>query len=363
MTISRNELIRYCRQIALPEIGISGQEKIMAAKIAVIGAGGLGAPLLSYLAAAGIGEIGIFDFGEVELSNLHRQIIYTSGDVGTLKTHAAKKRLQEINPQVKVNVHEGRLTDENIAAALSSYHYAADCTDNFQARLAINKACLELDKAYVYASVYQMEGQIAVFEPRAGACLGCLWPELEKAVEESCASTGVLGPAAGAVACMQAVEVLKLVTGAGAIRNRLIMIDMRGWTITEVKMEKRAECPICGPEASFEKAFKTAMEPEYITAKELKEAITSEKSIRILDLRQDWERQIIRIPKDEWADYNSIIKDGGGLSREGNIVLYCKTQNKSSSAYRRLKALGYKNVKVLRGGIDAWADFNGQKSY
>ncbi|HOI43103.1 MAG TPA: HesA/MoeB/ThiF family protein, partial [Elusimicrobiales bacterium] len=245
MILSREELIRYSRQLVIPGVGPEGQEKIKAARVAVIGAGGLGNIVMAYLAGAGAGEIGVFDFGPVELSNLHRQFMYRTGDVGALKTGLAAMRLPEINPGVKVNVREGMLTPENMKDAVAPYDIVADCTDNFTARTAINRACLELGKTYVHAAVYQMEGQLAVFSPGRGACLACLSPALDEAEPQACAEAGVLGPAAGAVASMQALEVLKLILGLETLKDRFLMMDFRLGAFHTAVLERRPGCPVC----------------------------------------------------------------------------------------------------------------------
>ncbi len=348
MTLSKNELIRYSRQLALPEIGPAGQERLRAARVAVIGAGGLGSPLLEYLAGAGVGELGIFDCGPVELSNLHRQPLYTTADIGASKSETARRRLLEINPEIKVN-----------AAALAPYDYVADCTDNFRTRAAINRACLELDKSFVHAAVYQLEGQLAVFNPRRGPCLECLWPGLASASDQSCTEAGVLGPVAGAMACLQATELLKLILGMETLGSRFVMLDLRGWTLTSVEMKKLDHCPVCGPHAAREKAFIAAVEPECVTAQELKSAMASGTPPKLIDLRHKWERGICRIPGDEWIDFNAVMQNGGGLPRTALLVLYCKEQSKSTAAYRRLRELGFSDVKVLRGGMDAWDNSSG----
>ncbi|OGS44387.1 MAG: hypothetical protein A3J79_04285 [Elusimicrobia bacterium RIFOXYB2_FULL_62_6] len=246
MTLQKEELLRYSRQLAVPEVGAAGQEKLKAAKVAVVGAGGLGSAVLSYLAAAGVGELGAFDHGAVELSNLHRQLLYGFGDVGAVKTAAARRRLLELAPGAKVNAHEGLLTAENMTAALAPYPFIADCTDNFRARAAVNRACFELDRAYVHAAVCQFEGQLTVFEPRRGPCLECLVPNAAQAENLSGAETGIIGPAVGAVACLQALEVMKLVLGMETLKGRLALLDFRRMGLQIVEMSRAPGCPVCG---------------------------------------------------------------------------------------------------------------------
>jgi len=246
MTLSKEELERYSRQLLIPGLGQEGQEKIKAAKVAVVGAGGLGSLVSAYLAGAGVGELGIFDFGPVELSNLHRQLIYRTGDIGTAKTELARKFLLELNPGVKINIREGLLTAANAAEALAGYDFIADCTDNFTARAAVNKACFDLKKTYAHGAVYQLEGQLTVFSPHDGPCLGCLSPAALRPQGDSCVKHGVLGPAAGAVASMQALEILKLILGMETLKGRFAMLDFRLSSFVVAELKKRADCPVCG---------------------------------------------------------------------------------------------------------------------
>lgn len=356
MTLSREELIRYSRQLVIPGVGPEGQEKLKAAKVAVVGAGGLGNIVMAYLAGAGVGELGVFDFGPVELSNLHRQFVYGTGDVGGLKTELAARRLAEINPAVKVAAREGMLTPENMKNALSGYDFVADCTDNFTARAAINRTCLELGKTYAHAAVYQLEGQLAVFSPGRGACLACLSPDLEEAEPQACAEAGVMGPAAGAVASMQALEVLKLILGFETLKDRFVMLDFRLGSFHTAVLERRPDCPVCGGKASADREFLRAVTPDYITAEELKSAMDSPSPPRLVDLRYRWEHDLVRIPGDDWADHKEVLSNDAGLRAEEDVVLYCKGQSKSIAAWKALKSKGFARVRVLKGGLDAWAE-------
>lgn len=355
MTLSKEELIRYSRQLVIPELGTAGQEKLKAAKVAVIGAGGLGTLVLGYLAGAGVGEIGVFDFGPLELSNLHRQLIYRTAEIGRLKTELAGPRLLEINPDVKVNAHEGMLTAENIRAALERYDFIADCTDNFLTRAAINRACFELGKTYAYGAVYQFEGQLTVFDPRGGACLGCLVPDAEAMENQACAEAGVMGPAAGAVASMQALEVLKLILGLETLKGRFAMLDFRLANFTVIDLKKREDCPVCGARARLARKFAGSVSVNLITPEELKARLDSGAAPRVLDLRYEWERGLCHIRGDAWADFDELVKNGAGFRPDEELVLYCKGQSKSTAAFRALRDKGFKRVFVLKGGIDAWA--------
>ncbi len=354
MELGKEELLRYSRQLVLPEVGSAGQRKLKAAKVAVVGAGGLGTPVLGYLAAAGVGELGVFDYGGVELSNLQRQLLYNSSDVGRRKTELARRRLLKLNPNIKVNAAEGMLTPANMAAALAPYQYVADCTDNFGTRAAVNRACLELDRVCVYGAVSQFEGQLAVFEPRRGPCLECACPGLALAEGQSCAEAGIIGPVAGVVASMQALELIKLILGMDTLKGRFALLDLRHMQMSVAEMKKDPACPVCG--AGPERRFLESVEPPYITPAELKARLAAPAPPKVVDLRYDWERALARIAGDEWMDFDALMKDGGGLKTSDEIVLYCKGQSKSTAAFRRLRALGFDRVKVLRGGLDAWSE-------
>lgn len=355
MDLKKEELIRYSRQLVIPGVGPEGQQKLKAAKVAVVGAGGLGMLVLGYLAGAGVGEIGVFDFGPVELSNLHRQLIYGTGDLGRLKTELVEQRLREINPDVKVNANEGLLTGENMEAALAGYDFIADCTDNFLTRAAINKACLHLKKTYVHAAVFQLEGQLAVFEPHKGPCLGCLVPGAELQENQACAEAGVMGPAAGAIASMQALEVLKLILGFETLKGKFAMLDFQLSDFSVVELKKSADCPVCG-KAGLDRKFAAALAVDLITPEELKAQLASAKPPRLLDLRYPWEHDLCHIAGDTWIDYEELLKSGAGLKAGDELVLYCKGQSKSTAAFRALRAKGFKKVSVLKGGLDSWAE-------
>ncbi|PIU20715.1 MAG: molybdenum cofactor biosynthesis protein MoeB [Elusimicrobia bacterium CG08_land_8_20_14_0_20_59_10] len=356
MALSRNELVRYSRQLVIPELGPAGQEKLKAAKVAVIGAGGLGALVLEYLAGAGVGELGVFDFGPVELSNLHRQFLYGTGDIGGVKTELAKRRLLEINPEVTVNAHEGMLTAENTRGAIERYDYIADCTDNFMTRSAINKACLALGKTYVHGAVYQFEGQLAVFDPCVGPCLGCLCPDAESMENQACAEAGVMGPAAGAVASMQALEVLKLILGFETLKGKFAMLDFRSSDFNVIELKKREDCPVCGARMRLDKKFINSLAVELITPEELKARLDCAGLPRVLDLRYAWEHDLCHIKGDTWVDFDELVKNGAGFQPDDDLVFYCKGQSKSAKAFRVLREKGFKNICVLKGGVDAWAE-------
>jgi adenylyltransferase/sulfurtransferase len=356
MPLLKEEIIRYSRQLVIPGIGPEGQQKLKASRVAVIGAGGLGTLVLGYLAGAGVGEIGVFDFGPVELSNLHRQLLYRTGDIGKLKTELAKQSLLKINPEIKVNANEGLLSAENINGALKHYDYITDCTDNFMTRAAINRACLELGKTYVHGAVYQFEGQLAVFDPRGGPCLGCLAPDAESMEDQACAEAGVAGPAAGAVASMQALEILKLILGLETLKGKFAMLDFRSADFKIIELKKREDCPVCGVNALLEKKFIDSLAVELISPEGLKARLDCAGLPRVLDLRYAWEHDLCHIKGDTWVDFDELVKNGAGLPKDEELVLYCKGQSKSKAAYRALRHKGFTSIYVLEGGIDAWAE-------
>ncbi|MDA8132857.1 MAG: ThiF family adenylyltransferase [Elusimicrobia bacterium] len=356
MTLTKEEFIRYSRQLVVPDVGPEGQLRLKSAKVAVVGAGGLGSMVLACLAGAGVGELGIFDSGPVELSNLHRQFAYATSDVGKLKTALAAARLREINPGIKAAAREGLLTAENMKGALAGYDQIADCTDNFRTRSAINRACLELGKTYVHAAVYRMEGQLAVFEPGKGPCLGCLSPLKAGDEAQACAEAGVLGPAAAAVGALQALEVIKLILGLETLKGRFAMLDFGSFRFSVAELPRWEDCPVCGKKAAHGPSRRPAASPRYISPEELKRRLASATPPRLLDLRFDWEHGLAHIPGGERADYDELLRTGAGLSPEEELVLYCKGQSKSAAAWKALNSMGFKNVFVLEGGIDAWAE-------
>lgn len=300
--------------------------------------------------------MGVFDFGPVELSNLHRQFIYGTGDIGKLKTELAGQRLLEINPGVKVSSREGALTAENMTAALAGYDYISDCTDNFATRAAINRACLELKKTYVHGAVFQLAGQLAVFEPHSGPCLECICPGAATLENQACAEAGVLGPAAGAVGAMQALEVLKLILGLETLKGKFAMLDFQSAGFSLAEMKKYADCPVCGVKAGLDREFLASIAVHFITPEELRARLAGARPPRLLDLRYEWEHTLCSITGDAWADFDELVKTGAGLTPEKELVLYCKGQSKAIAAYRALLEKGFKNVFVLKGGIDAWAE-------
>ena len=245
MPLSNEELERYSRQLCIPGFGEAGQERLRAARVAIVGLGGLGSAVMHYLAGAGVGELGLADTGPVELSNLHRQFAYSSADVGALKTERAAARARALNPAVKVSAREGWLDEGSLPGFLAGYDYVADCSDNFRTRAAVNRACVELGKPCVFGAVYQLEGQVAVFSP-GGPCLECLVPGAGGLEDRRSGENGVAGPAVGAVAALQASELVKLIVGLPSLKGRMLILDLEAPGFHLADMKRRGGCPVCG---------------------------------------------------------------------------------------------------------------------
>lgn len=244
MALSKEDFIRYSRHLIIPEIGIKGQEKIKNSKVCVIGAGGLGSICLSYLAGSGIRTIGIVDYGNIELSNLHRQIIYSTNDIGMSKTKRVCAFLKRINPKVKIKSYDKKIEKNNLSDIVKDYDIMVDCTDNFDARFLINETCFKFKKPYVFGAVYRFEGQVSFFESDSGACLRCLYKEIEPQ-DFTRAEEGILGPVASAVGSIQATEVLKFILGLEVLKNKLLIMDFSNNVFNLVEIPKRPDCPVC----------------------------------------------------------------------------------------------------------------------
>jgi molybdopterin/thiamine biosynthesis adenylyltransferase/rhodanese-related sulfurtransferase len=367
------ELSRYARHISLPEVGIEGQQKLKAARVLCVGAGGLGSPLALYLAAAGIGTLGIVDFDVVDASNLQRQIIHTTNDIGRRKLDSAEEKLTALNPGVKVIKHETILTSENALEILKDYDIVADGTDNFPTRYLVNDACVLLGKPNVYGSVFRFEGQASVFATREGPCYRCLYPEPPPpGTVPNCAEGGVLGILPGLVGVIQATEVIKLVLAKGDLLiGRLLLVDALAMRFRELKLRKNPQCPVCGdnptvtrlidyqqfcglaPQSSKEKTLNSGI-PQ-ITVQELKRRLDAGDDIMILDVREPYEYKIANIGG-TLIPQNEVPRRLAEIDRNREIVVQCRSGGRSQRIAEFLAAQGYPNVKNLAGGILAWAD-------
>jgi adenylyltransferase/sulfurtransferase len=367
------ELARYSRHLILPEVGIEGQQKLKAARVVCIGTGGLGSPLALYLAAAGVGTLGLVDFDIVDASNLQRQIIHSTRDVGRSKLDSAAEKLLALNPALNIIKHNARLTGANALEILKDYDIVADGTDNFPTRYLVNDACVLLGKPNVYGSIFRFEGQASVFATRQGPCYRCLYPEPPPpGMVPNCAEAGVLGILPGLVGVIQATEVIKLILGKGEpLIGRLLLVDALAMRFRELRLQKNRECPICGdsptvthlidyeqfcgvpPQSTQEQTLMTGI-PQ-MTVQELKQRRDAGEDVFVLDVREPYEYQIANIG-------GTLIPQGqvpqrlDEIDRNREIVVQCRSGGRSQRIAEFLAQQGYPNVKNLAGGILAWAD-------
>ena len=366
--LSKDELIRYSRHLALPEVGIEGQEKLKKAKVLIVGAGGLGSPAAIYLAAAGVGTIGIADYDKVEASNLQRQVLYSNEDIGQQKTTIIKNKINNINPNTKIRTHNEKLTSENALEIIKNYDLVIDGSDNFPTRYLVNDACVLLNKPNVYGSVYRFDGQASVFNYNNGPCYRCLFPNPPPAhLVPNCAEAGVLGVLPGVIGMVQATEAIKIILGKGKILSgRLLVYNAMSMTFMELNVKKNKNCPICSENATitglidYEQFCNNIKNnKEEITVKELKQMIDNKEDFVLVDTREKIEQALCKIENAKLASFSEIARGNleifNNIGKNKKIVLYCHTGNRSAYALKMLKGKGYKNAKNLIGGINAWA--------
>lgn len=373
---SDTEAERYARQISLPPVGIDGQDRLRRARVLCVGAGGLGSPLATYLTAAGVGTLGLVDFDSVALSNLHRQPLYATADVGRPKLTVASERLRALNPHVAIVEHPCVLDTENALTILTGYDVIADGTDNFAARYLVNDACVMLGKPNVYASVHRFEGQVSVFWAGKGPCYRCLYPEPPEAgLVPSCAEGGVLGVLPGLMGIIQATEVQKLVLGIGEpLIGRLLLVEALGMRFREIRVAANAACVRCGSESGQASALEnlsgtcdpsssarplsnpSGKEPHAfsIGVAELKQRLSEPDPPLVFDVREEQEFGGGSLPLARNAPLGNLIERLAGIPRETEIVLYCKTGGRSARGARLLWENGFSRVRSLAGGIDLW---------
>jgi sulfur-carrier protein adenylyltransferase/sulfurtransferase len=375
--LTNDELGRYSRHLILPEVGMEGQQRLKAAKVLCVGTGGLGSPLAFYLAAAGIGTLGLIDFDTVDASNLQRQILHSTKDVGRKKTDSAQEKLNALNPALNVVKHDTMLTSANALEIFAQYDIVADGTDNFQTRYLVNDACVILGKPNAYGSIFRFEGQASVFATEEGPCYRCLYPEPPPpGLVPSCAEGGVLGILPGLVGVIQATEVIKLILGKGdALIGRLLLVDALNMKFRELKLRKNPDCPVCGtnptvtalidynqfcgiaPEPAQSSNLKNGI-PQ-ITVRELKTKLdkreTNNDNFLLLDVREPYEYQIAQIGG-YLIPQNDVPNRLGELDKSREIVVHCKSGGRSQKIAELLKQNGYERVSNLAGGILAWAD-------
>jgi adenylyltransferase/sulfurtransferase len=373
LTLSKDEILRYSRHLIVPEVGMEGQLKLKAAKVLLVGAGGLGAPLGLYLAAAGIGRIGLVDFDVVDFTNLQRQVIHFTKDVGRNKIDSAAEKMQALNPNVEIVKHEVALSSENAMEILKDYDLVVDGTDNFPTRYLVNDACVLLGKPNVYGSIFRFEGQATVFAYQGGPCYRCLYPEPPPpGLVPSCAEGGVLGILPGTIGLIQATETVKLILGIGEpLVGRLLLYDALAMRFRELKLRKNPECPICGDHRTITKLIdyhqfcgvpqqppkqETQVTEGDIEVTEVKEKLDRGDNFVLIDVREPHEYQICNIPAAKLIPLGEVGKRLGELDPEADIVIHCKSGMRSARACGILKAAGFKHVRNMKRGILAWSD-------
>jgi molybdopterin/thiamine biosynthesis adenylyltransferase/rhodanese-related sulfurtransferase len=371
VTLSKEEILRYSRHLIMPEVGMEGQLKLKRARVLLVGTGGLGAPLGLYLAAAGVGTLGIVDFDKVDFTNLQRQVAFGTSDVGRPKIEAAAERLGNLNPEIQIKSYETQLTSENALEIFRDYDIIVDGTDNFPTRYLVNDACVLLGKPNVYGSIFRFEGQASIFGYPDGPCYRCLYPEPPPpGLVPSCAEGGVLGVLPGIIGSIQAMETLKLILKTGEpLVGRLLLFDALGMKFRELKLRKNPDCPVCGTNPSITKLIDYAefcgirgeeapapqtSVPE-ITPRDLKARLDRGDDLYILDVREPHEYQICNI--------GGHLIPLGDLSRRVNeldsareIVAHCRSGKRSAEAAEFLRKAGFKKIWNLKGGILAWSD-------
>jgi molybdopterin/thiamine biosynthesis adenylyltransferase/rhodanese-related sulfurtransferase/molybdopterin converting factor small subunit len=374
-TLSKDEILRYSRHLIIPEVGIEGQQKLKAAKVLLVGAGGLGAPLGLYLAAAGVGRIGMVDFDIVDFTNLQRQVIHSTKDVGRKKLDSAAEKMQAINPHVEVVKHEVALSSENALDILKDYDIVVDGTDNFPTRYLVNDACVLLGKPNVYGSIFRFEGQATVFAYPGGPCYRCLYPEPPPpGLVPSCAEGGVLGILPGTIGLIQATETVKLILGIGEpLVGRLLLYDALGMRFRELKLRKNLECPVCGEHPTVTKLIdyqqfcgipqqqpapvqEAKVNEGEIDVVELKQKIDRGDKFVLIDVREPHEYKICSIPGSKLIPLGEFPQHVGEFNPEDDIVIHCRSGMRSAKACNVLRQAGFEHVRNVVGGILAWAD-------
>ena len=368
-----DEVRRYSRHLIIPDVAMAGQQRLMNAKVLCVGAGGLGSPALMYLAAAGVGTLGIVEFDTVDESNLQRQIIHGQSDIGKSKALSAKEKIAEINPNVNVVVHEVRLDIDNVMEIFAQYDLIVDGTDNFATRYLVNDACVLLKKPYVWGSIYRFDGQASVFWSEYGPCYRCLYPEPPPpGMVPSCAEGGVLGVLCASIGSIQTTEAIKLITGIGEpLIGQLMIYDALEMSYRKIKVRKDPKCPLCS-----EKPSQTALLPDYeafcgvlsdaaevavkdstISVSDLKTKIDKKENFLLIDVREPSEFEIVRIPGSVLIPKQGFL-DGSalaGLPQDKPIILHCKSGVRSAECLAILKSAGFADATHVSGGVVAWA--------
>jgi len=369
-TLVPAELLRYSRHLILPDVGVPGQEKLKAARVLLIGAGGLGSPAALYLAAAGVGTLGLVDFDNVDVTNLQRQILHGTKDVGRPKLQSARERIADVNPHVRLETYETALTSKNALDILSGYDIVVDGTDNFATRYLVNDACVLQGKPNVYGSIFRFEGQASVFALPDGPCYRCLFPEPPPpGLVPSCAEGGVLGVLPGLVGTIQATEAIKLIVGAGEpLKGRLLLIDTLGMQFRTVNVRKDPTCPACGTHEiqalidyeQFCGIRAAEAEPRAVAGfveiapRELQSRLSRGEELQLIDVREQFEWDIARIPGARLVPLATLPDVVDSLDRDREVVVYCKGGSRSRAAATHLADAGFPRVTNLTGGILRW---------
>lgn len=367
MNFSPEELLRYSRHLTLPEVGVPGQERLRAARVLVVGAGGLGSPALLYLAAAGVGTLGIVDFDAVDLSNLQRQVIHGTGSVGRLKLDSARKRLEDLNPHVRLELHQATLDSSNALDILEPWDLVLDGSDNFPTRYLVNDACVLLGKRFVYGSIFRFEGQLTVFGAAGGPCYRCLFAEPPSpGLVPSCAEAGVLGVLPGVIGSLQALEAIKLLLGAGdPMVGRLLLFDALKLRFRELEIRRDPACAACGDHPTVTRladyqAFcgvgAPRAGPGEVTPSELAGELAGTAPPLVLDVREVWEHQLVAIPGATLIPLHELPARIAGLDPRRPIVTVCHHGLRSRTAQQLLAAAGFPSVRNLAGGMDRWSE-------
>src|SRR5689334_16874996 len=372
-SLTTDEVRRYSRHLIIPDVAMTGQKRLKNAKVLCVGAGGLGSPALMYLAAAGVGTLGIVEFDTVDESNLQRQIIHGQSDIGKSKAQSAKESVLEINPLITVNVHETRLDNDNVLDIFAQYDLIVDGTDNFATRYLVNDACVLLNKPYVWGSIYRFDGQASVFWSEYGPCYRCLYPEPPPpGMVPSCAEGGVLGVLCASIGSIQVTEAIKVLAGVGEpLVGRLMIYDALEMTYRQVKVRKDPDCAVCGPNATVtelidyeafcgvvsEEAQEAAM-GSTITPKQLKEWIDADEPIEIIDVREINEYEIVSIPGAKLIPKGEFLMGTAlqDLPQDKRIVLHCKTGVRSAEVLAVLKSAGFSDAVHVGGGVIGWVN-------
>lgn len=364
MDLTRDELIRFSRHLTLDEVGVQGQERLKDGRVLCVGAGGLGSPAALYLAAAGVGTIGLVDFDVVDVTNLQRQVLYTTADIGRPKLEAASERLRAMNPHVQVETHPVTLDASNALALIASYDVVLDGTDNFTARYLVNDACVLTGRPNAYGSIFRFEGQASVFATKGGPCYRCLHPQPPPpGLVPNCAEAGVLGVLPGIIGVIQATEAIKLLLGIGEpLIGRFVIYDALRMRFRELKLARDSDCAVCGDHPTIRelKAYDGYCEgvrndePMDITVKELKARMDRGDAPRVIDVREPHEAAICSIPGAELVPAAQFAQQLGELDPNQEIVIHCKSGGRSGQAVQMMKARGFTKARNLTGGVLAW---------